>query len=74
MSQLLLITIESQWGHVSAPATKVQEDAYARYKRPVYWDGGEMLLEWRHCGVDLVVILHNKIDIGGKFHQARKKG
>ena len=26
-----------------------------------------ILLDWRHCGVDLVVILHHEIDIGREF-------
>ena len=27
-----------------------------------------VLLDWRHCSVDLVVILHHQSDIGRKFH------
>src|SRR5262245_33519810 len=27
-----------------------------------------VLLDWRHCSVDLVVILLHEIDIGRKFH------
>ena len=30
-----------------------------------------VLLDWRHCGVDLVVILHHEIDIGREFHGLR---
>jgi hypothetical protein len=32
---------------------------------------GPTLLDWRHCGVDLVVILHHEIDIGREFHGLR---
>ena len=32
------------------------------------WMAPGVLLDWRHCGVDLVVILHHEIDIGRKFH------
>jgi hypothetical protein len=27
-----------------------------------------VLLDWRQCGVELVVILHHEIDIGREFH------
>jgi hypothetical protein len=32
------------------------------------WMAPGVLLDWRHCSVDLVVILHHEIDIGRKFH------
>ena len=32
------------------------------------WMAPGVLLDWRHCGVDLVVILHHEIDIGREFH------
>jgi hypothetical protein len=32
-----------------------------------------VLLDWRHCGVDLVVTLHHEIDIGREFHGLRKR-
>ena len=31
----------------------------------------EVLLDWRHWSVDLVVILHHEIDIGREFHGLR---
>ena len=35
------------------------------------WMAPGVLLDWRHCGVDLVVILHHEIDIGREFHGLR---
>jgi hypothetical protein len=40
---------------------------YAR-ARGLLWMPLMVLLDWRHCGVELVVILHHEIDIRGKFH------
>ena len=38
-----------------------------------HWMAPGVLLDWRHCGVDLVVILHDEIDIGREFHGLRER-
>jgi hypothetical protein len=65
-----LITIE--FGGATSPRlfSEVQEYAYAGASG-LLWMAPGVLLDWRHCGVDLVVILHHEIDIGREFHGLR---
>ena len=57
-------------GHVSAPLLRGTGGTTTRVRAAFSgWLQGS--LDWRHCGVDLVVILHHEIDIGREFHGLR---
>ena len=70
MPQLLLVTIELSGATSPRLFSEVQEYAYAGASG-LLWMAPGVLLDWRHCGVDLVVILHHEIDIGREFHGLR---
>ena len=71
MPQLLLVTIELN-GATSPRFSEVREYDYAGASG-LRWMAPWVLLDWRHCGVDLVVILHHEIDIGREFHGLRER-
>jgi hypothetical protein len=70
MPQLLLVTIEVSGATSPRLFSEVQEYDYAGASG-LLWMAPGVLLDWRHCGVDLVVILHHEIDIGREFHGLR---
>jgi len=70
MPQLLLVTIELSGGHVSAPLLRGTGVRLPGASGLLGMAPG-VLLDWRHCRVDLVVILHHEIDIGREFHGLR---
>ena len=69
MPQLLLVTIELTVGSRLRASTGVR---LRGCERPSL-GGSRVLLDWRHCSVDLVVILHHEIDIGREFHGLRER-
>ena len=69
MPQLLLVTIELSG--VTSP--RLYRSTATRVRAAFSWWFQGVLLDWRHCSVDLVVILHHEIDIGREFHGLRER-